>query len=113
MKTEIVKAGFLSHVRSIAFAMDCIIYLKCDILFCCQLSLFPLKIQPFSFYPIELSGQMKMLYSPPQYAGNTTHTSISHLMQDGDSLPPAVSNPNGVATLQATLSCITGNESIV
>ncbi|XP_035524450.1 zinc finger protein GLIS3 isoform X2 [Morone saxatilis] len=59
----------------------------------------------------ELPGQMKILYSPPQYGGITAQTSSSHLMQDdafGDSLPPAVNNPNGVATLQTALSCITG-----
>ncbi|XP_070781138.1 zinc finger protein GLIS3 [Enoplosus armatus] len=56
-------------------------------------------------------GQMKLLYSPPQYGGITAQISSSHLMQDdafGDSLPPAVNNPNGVATLQTALSCITG-----
>lgn len=57
-----------------------------------------------------------MLYCPPQYGGITAHTSTSHLMQDdafGDSLPPAVSNPNGVAPLQTALPCITGNENTV
>ncbi|XP_070706612.1 zinc finger protein GLIS3 isoform X2 [Pempheris klunzingeri] len=59
----------------------------------------------------EPSVQMKILYSPPQYGGITAHTSSSHLMQDdafGDSLTPAVNNPNGVATLQTALSCIPG-----
>ncbi|XP_040915192.1 zinc finger protein GLIS3 [Toxotes jaculatrix] len=59
----------------------------------------------------ELSGQMKMVYSPPQYGGITAQTSSSHLMQVdafGDSLAPAVNNPNGVATSQTALSCITG-----
>ena len=54
-----------------------------------------------------------MLYCPPQYGGITAQ---SHLMQDdafGDSLPPAVNNPNGVATSQTALSCITGNENTV
>lgn len=70
----------------------------------------------FLIDPVELSGQMKMLYSPPHYGGITAQTSSSHLMQDdafGDSLPPAVNNPNGGATLQTALSCITGNENIV
>ncbi|XP_045922154.1 zinc finger protein GLIS3 isoform X3 [Micropterus dolomieu] len=56
-------------------------------------------------------GQMKMLYSPPQYGGITAQTRSSHLMQDdafGDSLPPTVNNPNGVTTLQTALSRITG-----
>ncbi|XP_076614423.1 zinc finger protein GLIS3 isoform X2 [Chaetodon auriga] len=59
----------------------------------------------------ELAGQMKMLYCPPQYGGITARTSSSHLMQDdafGDSLPPAVNNPNGVATLQTAFSSIAG-----
>ncbi|XP_059214213.1 zinc finger protein GLIS3 [Centropristis striata] len=59
----------------------------------------------------ELSGQIKMLYSPPQYGGITAQTSSSHLMQVdafGDSLAPAVNNPSGVATLQTALPCITG-----
>ncbi|KAK2819164.1 hypothetical protein Q5P01_024725 [Channa striata] len=49
-------------------------------------------------------GQMKMLYSPPQYGPIVAQTSSSQLMQVdafGDSLAPAVNNPNGV-------SCITG-----
>lgn len=65
-------------------------------------------------YPAELSGQIKMLYSPAQYGGITAQT--SHLMQVdafGDSLAAAVNNPNGVATLQTALSCITGNENTV
>ncbi|XP_074474197.1 zinc finger protein GLIS3 isoform X1 [Sebastes fasciatus] len=56
----------------------------------------------------ELSGQ---IYSPPRYGGITAQTCSSHLMQVdafGDSLAPAVNNPNGVATSQAALSCITG-----
>lgn len=59
----------------------------------------------------ELPGQMKMLYSPPQYGGITAQTSSSHLMQVdafGDSLAPAVNNPNGVTNSQTALSCITG-----
>ncbi|XP_023275268.1 zinc finger protein GLIS3-like isoform X2 [Seriola lalandi dorsalis] len=59
----------------------------------------------------ELSGSMKILYSPPQYGGITTQTNSSHLMQVdafGDSLAPAVNIPNGVATSQTALSCITG-----
>nr|XP_020474303.1 zinc finger protein GLIS3-like isoform X2 [Monopterus albus] len=59
----------------------------------------------------ELSGQMKMLYSPPQYGEITAHTCSSHLMQVdafGDSLTPTVNNPNGVATTQTALQCITG-----
>ncbi|XP_039636088.1 zinc finger protein GLIS3 isoform X1 [Perca fluviatilis] len=62
-------------------------------------------------YNPELSGQIKMLYSPPQYGGITAQTSSSHLMQVdafGDSLAPAVNNPNGVAALETALSCITG-----
>uniref|UniRef100_UPI0037E6FF71 zinc finger protein GLIS3 n=1 Tax=Semicossyphus pulcher TaxID=241346 RepID=UPI0037E6FF71 len=61
----------------------------------------------------ELTGRMKMLYSSPQYAGITAQTTSSHLMQDdafGDSLAPAVNNPNGVASLQTALSCHTGFE---
>ncbi|XP_049460534.1 zinc finger protein GLIS3 isoform X2 [Epinephelus fuscoguttatus] len=59
----------------------------------------------------ELSGQIKMLYSPPQYGGITAQTGSSHLMQVdafGDSLAQAVNNPSGVATSQTALSCITG-----
>ncbi|KAK5852071.1 hypothetical protein PBY51_023575 [Eleginops maclovinus] len=59
----------------------------------------------------ELSGQIKMLYCPPQYVGITAQTSSSHLMQVdafGDSIAPAVNNPSGMATLQTALSCITG-----
>ncbi|XP_026153480.1 zinc finger protein GLIS3 isoform X3 [Mastacembelus armatus] len=59
----------------------------------------------------ELSGQMKILYSPLQYGGITAQTSLSHLMQVdafGDSLTPAVNNPNVLATSQTALSCITG-----
>ncbi|XP_041667460.1 zinc finger protein GLIS3 isoform X2 [Cheilinus undulatus] len=59
----------------------------------------------------ELSGQMKMLYSAPQYGGITAQTSSSHLMQDdafGDSLVHAVNNPSGVAALPTVLSCDTG-----
>ncbi|XP_040013601.1 zinc finger protein GLIS3 isoform X2 [Xiphias gladius] len=59
----------------------------------------------------ELSGQMKMLYSSPQYGGITAQSSSSHLMQVdgfGDSLAPTVNIPNGVATSQTALSCITG-----
>ncbi|XP_034752744.1 zinc finger protein GLIS3 isoform X4 [Etheostoma cragini] len=62
-------------------------------------------------YNPEVSGQIKMLYSPPQYGGITAQTSSSHLMQVdafGDSLAPAVNNPNGVAALDTALSCITG-----
>lgn len=65
------------------------------------------------FPPVELSGQ---IYSPPRYGGITAQTCSSHLMQVdafGDSLAPAVNNPNGVATSQAALSCITGNENTV
>ncbi|XP_029301387.1 zinc finger protein GLIS3 [Cottoperca gobio] len=59
----------------------------------------------------DLSAQLKMLYSPPQYGGIAAQTSSSHLMQVdafGDSLAPAVNNPNGMAALQTALSCITG-----
>ncbi|XP_034403208.1 zinc finger protein GLIS3 [Cyclopterus lumpus] len=59
----------------------------------------------------ELSGQITMLYSPPQYGGITAQTSSSHLMQVdafGDSLTPAANNPSGGASLQTALSCITG-----
>nr|XP_019937404.1 PREDICTED: zinc finger protein GLIS3-like isoform X1 [Paralichthys olivaceus] len=59
----------------------------------------------------ELSGQMKMLYSPPQYGGITAETTSSQLMQVdafGDSLAPAVNNPSGGATTQTTLPCIAG-----
>lgn len=57
-----------------------------------------------------------MLYSPSQYGGITAQTNTSHLMHDDafcDSLPPAVSNPSGGATLQTALSCITGNKNTV
>lgn len=57
-----------------------------------------------------------MLYSPSQYGGITAQTNTSHLMHDDafcDSLPPAVSNPSGGATLQTALSCITGNKKAV
>lgn len=59
---------------------------------------------------------MKMLYSPSQYGGITAQTNTRHLMHDDafcDSLPPAVSNPSGGATLQTALSCITGNKNAV
>ncbi|KAK9532399.1 hypothetical protein VZT92_009781 [Zoarces viviparus] len=58
----------------------------------------------------ELSGQITMIYSP-QYGGIAARTSSSHLMHVdafGDSLAPAANHPNGVATLQTSLSCITG-----
>lgn len=57
-----------------------------------------------------------MLYSPPEYRGITAQTGASHLMQDDafdDSVPPAVSNPNGVPTLQTALSCIAGSKDTV
>ncbi|XP_054468580.1 zinc finger protein GLIS3 [Anoplopoma fimbria] len=56
------------------------------------------------------SGQIPMLYSSPQYGGNTAQTISSHLMQVdafGDRFAPAANNPNGVATLQTAFS-ITG-----
>ncbi|AWP15283.1 putative zinc finger protein GLIS3 [Scophthalmus maximus] len=59
----------------------------------------------------ELLGQMRVLFSPPQYGGITAETSSSHLMQVdafGDSIAPAVNNPNRVATAQTTLPCIAG-----
>ncbi|KAG7224039.1 hypothetical protein INR49_015296 [Caranx melampygus] len=59
----------------------------------------------------DLSGSMKMLYSPPQYGGITAQIGSSHLMQVDafrDRLAPVVNNPNGVATSQTALSCITG-----
>lgn len=70
-------------------------------------------MRPSHFAPL---GKMKMLYSPPEYGGITTQTSTSHLMQDDafdDSAPPAVSNPNGVATLQTALPCIAGSKDTV
>ncbi|XP_010785502.1 zinc finger protein GLIS3 isoform X2 [Notothenia coriiceps] len=52
-----------------------------------------------------LSGQIKMLYSPPQYGGITAQTSSSHPMQVdafGDSIAPAVNNPSGMATTNSS-----------
>lgn len=69
---------------------------------------------PFLIEPAELSGQMEMLYSPPQYGGIAAQTCTSHLRQDDafvDGLPPASgSNPSGgVGTAQTALACVTGN----
>lgn len=65
---------------------------------------------------VEISGQMKILYSSPHYAGITAQTGSCHLMQVdafGDSFASAVNNPNGLATSQTALPAITGNENRV